>query len=71
MATQLNMNFKDAAGADYKIGVSQPKPNLDASTIRTNAQAIVTANIFANKGSNLASYAGAQLVETTKTDFAS
>ena len=71
MATQLNMNFKDAAGADYKIAVSQPKPRLDAATIRTNAQAIVTANIFANKGSNLASYAGAQLVETTKTDFAS
>ena len=67
MATQLNMNFKDAAGADYKIAVSQPKPGLDAATIRTNAQAIVTAN----KGSNLASYAGAQLVETTKTDFAS
>ncbi|MFA6074605.1 MAG: DUF2922 domain-containing protein [Negativicutes bacterium] len=71
MSKQLNMNFKDAAGADYKIGISQPKEGLDAATIRTNAQAIVTANIFANNGSNLASYAGAQLVETTKTDFAS
>lgn len=71
MSKILNLNFKDSTGGDFKVAISQPKDALDAQTIRTNAQAIVTANCFAHNGNNLASYAGAQLVETTKTDFAS
>ena len=70
MSTTLNISFRLQDGTDSRIAVTQPKPGLTAEVISTQAAAIVTSDVFAVSGSNMAAYKGAQLVEITRTDFA-
>ncbi|MFA6075809.1 MAG: DUF2922 domain-containing protein [Negativicutes bacterium] len=70
MSTTLNLYFRHHDGSASRLPVTQPKPGLDAAQIRTQAGAIVDSGIFLVKGSDFAAYTGAQLVQTTKTDFA-
>ena len=65
MSKQLNMNFKDAAGADYKIGISyaganwskRPKPISRRNPVKSADAPPRPADFFRHHGVPTAHYA--------------
>ena len=66
---KLYLEFLDAAENTFKVVVDDPKTNLDETTIRTNMEAIITANAFDSKGHSLSGVKAAYVRETITTKF--
>lgn len=67
--TKLYLEFKDERGDTFNVVVDDPKDNLDESLILFNMNAIIQANAFENKGSELKEVSAAYKREVVKTVF--
>ena len=66
---KLYLEFLDTAENTFKVVVDDPKADIDETTIRTNMDAIITANAFDSKGHSLATVKAAYVRETVTTKF--
>ena len=66
---KLYLEFTDTADNTFKVIVDDPRVDIDETTIRTNMDAIITANVFDSKGHSLAAVKGAYVREVVTTKF--
>lgn len=69
MAIQLQLNFKNRVGKNFRINVDDAIDNLTDDQVKTAMQSILTKNIFETNGGEIAEIVGANLVSTTSKDF--
>lgn len=70
MAIQLQLNFKNELGRNFRITVDDARENLTDDEIKAAMDTILVKNIFNTSGGNLTAAAGAQLITTTSKEFA-
>ena len=66
---KLYLEFLDTGDNTFKVIVDEPKNDIDETTIRTNMEAIITANAFDSKGHSLSAVKAAYIRETVTTKF--
>ena len=66
---KLYLEFLDTAKNTFKVVVDDPKADIDETTIRTNMDAIITADVFDSKGNSLSEVKAAYVRETITTKF--
>lgn len=70
MAIQLQLNFKNELGRNFRITVDDAKENLTDAEVKAAMDTILSKNIFNTSGGNLTAIVGAELVTTTAKGFA-
>ncbi|SNX53544.1 DUF2922 domain-containing protein [Thermoanaerobacterium sp. RBIITD] len=70
MAVQLQMNFKNKIGKNFRINVDNALDTLTDDQVKSAMQSILTKNIFDTSGGELVEIVGANLVSTTEKEFA-
>lgn len=69
MNKKLHLEFMDEIGETTKIIVDDPADNLDEATVMAQMHALIQANVFNNKGQDLAVPNKAYIIETVRTDL--
>lgn len=69
MAVQLQMNFKNRLGNNFRINVDNALDTLTDSQVKTAMETIISKNIFDTSGGELVEIVGANLVSTTEREF--
>lgn len=65
--TRLAMKFKTKNGKALTISLDEPKEGIQEQEIKTAMDLIVTKNIFAIEGSEIASASEAKIITTDET----
>lgn len=69
MDKKLHLEFLDEIGETTKIIVDDPADNLQEATVMAQMQALIQANVFTNKGSDLTVPNKAYIIETVRTNL--
>lgn len=67
--TKLVMNFKTVADKTVSLSVDDPRTNLTEQEVKDAMALIVSKNVFAPNGSNLAATLDAKVISTDTTDY--
>ena len=67
MTKKLYLEFVDSGANTKTLSVDEPKADLDAMTIESNAQAIIAANVIDSKGHDLTELKSAYTREVVTT----
>lgn len=70
MAIQLQLNFKNELGRNFRITVDDARENLTDAEVKAAMETILAKNIFNTSGGNLTAIVDAELVTTTAKSFA-
>lgn len=66
---RLVMSFKTVADKTVSLSVDDPRTDLTEQEVKDTMELIVTNNVFAPNGSNLASTVDAKVISTNTTDY--
>ncbi|MDI6605407.1 DUF2922 domain-containing protein [Aceticella autotrophica] len=69
MAIQLQMNFKNRLGKNFRINVDDALENLTDAQVKSAMDTIIAKNIFNTSGGDVVEIVGAELVSTTTKGF--
>ena len=67
--SKLVMSFKTVADKTVSLSVDDPRTDLTEQEVKDAMELIVTKDVFAPNGSNLASTLGAKIISTDTTDY--
>jgi len=70
VAVQLQMNFKNKLGSNFRINVDNALEALTDDQVKTAMETIISKNIFDTSGGELVEVVSANLVSTTEKEFA-